>query len=114
MDVEHCLARPGIGIVDYSEAIFRHAVLPCNFGSNLEGAPNQKSILFPHFQRIDDMFPRYDQQVQRSDRRNILNDNKVFVFVDRAGGNLAGDNSAENTSIHFCPSSLNAIRDPSA
>jgi hypothetical protein len=88
MKMENRLTRSSIIIIDYPEAFFCNAVITCNAGRNLEGVPNNKRILIPQIQRINDMPSRYDQHMQRSDRSNIPYYDKVFILVYLAGRNL--------------------------
>jgi hypothetical protein len=109
VEMENRLSRPGIIIVNNPEAVVRHSLLPCNAGGHLEDVTHHGRVLLPKIQRIYGMLPGNNQQMQRSDRRYILYDNKMFILVYLPGRYLTSDNLAEYAFFHTTISSSSSL-----
>ncbi len=100
MYMENRLPCTGIIIGDNSETAFTNPLFPGDTGGNRIDVADQLMVGRVEIEGIHKMLSGNEQNMQRSNRRDILNDNDLFIFENLLCRDLPLENPAENTIVH--------------
>jgi hypothetical protein len=103
MDVKNRLAGAGIVVVDNSKPSCRDPFLMGNGSSFAEYMANQGIVLSFQIKGIYNVLFRHDEEVQRGNRRNILDDDDQVILVNLPCRDLSPDYPAKQAIFHPCP-----------
>src|SRR5699024_1828626 len=93
MHMEHGLSGVRAGVEDQSEVAI--TVRGGHLGSDLRGVGEQRGVL-RELGHVPAMCPGHDEHMHRSLRVQVLEGDHVVVLVDALGGDVPGDDLAED------------------
>jgi hypothetical protein len=97
MDVQNRLPGIGIRVRNNPEAAFIKTPLFCQCRSDPEKMPDHQVIFRQQIKRISNVLSRYQQQMKRCSRIDILYRYQMLILIDHPGWNLVSDDPAEKT-----------------
>lgn len=107
--MEDRLSGIGIIVCHQSEAALGKAPLSGDLRGDTMKMPDQLVVFRRQIECIYNMFSRYQQQMQRRCRVDILDNHQLFILADHLCRYLTGDYLAENTG--HCPPLLSLLRE---
>lgn len=99
MNVPNNLTTAFITVIDDSKTILRKTPVMCDLAGNLEDMTNQLIVCRSQVQCCANMFTRHDQEMIWSLRVDILEDNDLFVLINKLARNFTGDNFTEDATV---------------
>jgi len=101
MKMKNRLSRTGIIIIHDPETVVGNIPLTGQFRRNLENMTDQGIIFRGQIESVHGMFFRNDQHMDRRNRCNIFDDNKLLILVNLFRRYFPGNDLTEKTIFHY-------------
>jgi hypothetical protein len=102
MDVKYRLAGTGIVVVDNAKPSCRDPFLLGNGSGFAEYMADQGIVLSSQLKGIYNVLFRHDEEVQRRNRRNILDDDDQVILINLPCRDISPDYPAKQAIFHPC------------